>query len=315
MSIPIIIDCDPGHDDAIAILLALASPEVDLLGVTTVAGNSTLDKTTINALKVLELCDRREIPVAVGASRPLVRELVVAEYVHGKSGLDGPDLADPVMRPVSVHAVDFLADRILASPSPVTLIPVGPLTNIALLLSRYPEVAGNVSRIISMGGAIGTGNITPSAEFNIYVDPEAALRVYQSGIPITMIGLDVTHQALLNESHAERIRSMGRAGRFVAELLDFFIGNYPRHRAGGGAGRGGGAPIHDAVAVAHVIWPDLVNTVDCHVTVETQSELRRGRTVVDRWHVTGQAANADVGVAISGERFAELLIERISRLV
>jgi pyrimidine-specific ribonucleoside hydrolase len=314
MSIPIIIDCDPGHDDAIALLLALASPEVDLLGVTTVAGNSTLDKTTVNALKVLELCDRPEIRVAAGASRPLVRELVVAEHVHGKSGLDGPDLAHPVIEPVAGHAVDFLADRILGSSTPVTLIPVGPLTNIALLLSRYPEVMGNVSRIISMGGAIGTGNITPSAEFNIYVDPEAAHRVYHSGLPITMIGLDVTHQALLNENHAERLRSMGRTGQFVAELLDFFIGNYPRHHSGGGAGGSGGAPIHDAVAVAHVIWPDLVSTVDCHVTVDTQSELCRGRTVVDRWHVTGLATNADVGVAIPGDQFAELLIERISRL-
>jgi pyrimidine-specific ribonucleoside hydrolase len=309
MSIPIIIDCDPGHDDAIALLLALASPEVNLLGVTTVAGNSTLDKTTVNALKVLELSDHQEVPVAVGAGRPLVRELVVAEHVHGKSGLDGPDLPDPVTLPVAVHAVDFLAERILSSPEPVTLIPVGPLTNIALLLSRYPEAFANVSRIVSMGGAIGTGNVTPAAEFNIYVDPEAAHRVYHSGVPITMIGLDITHQALLDQSHAERLRSMGRAGRFVAELLDFFIGNYPRHRTGGG-----GAPIHDAVAVACVIWPDLVSAVDCHVTVDTQSELCRGRTVVDRWHVTGKPTNAAVGLALSGDRFAEILIERISRL-
>lgn len=314
MSIPIIIDCDPGHDDAIAILLALASPEVELLGVTTVAGNSTLDKTTVNALKVLELSDRRDIPVAAGASRPLVRDLVTAEHVHGKSGLDGPDLAHPVLEPMSVHAVDFLADRILEAPAPVTVVPIGPLTNIALLLSRYPEVVENVSRIITMGGAIGTGNITPSAEFNIYVDPEAAHRVYHSGLPITMIGLDVTHQALLDENHAERFRTLGRTGRFVAQLLDFFISNYPRHRSGRGAGGGGGAPIHDAVAVAQVIWPDLVSTVDCHVTVETQSELCRGRTVVDRWNVTGQAANAAVGVAIPGDRFADLLIERVSYL-
>jgi pyrimidine-specific ribonucleoside hydrolase len=313
MTIPIIIDCDPGHDDAIALLLALASPEVELLGVTTVAGNSTLDKTTSNALKVLELSGHPEVPVAVGASRPLVRELVVAEHVHGKSGLDGPDLPDPVTRPVPVHAVDFLAERILASPEPVTIIPVGPLTNIALLLSRYPETASNISRMVSMGGAIGTGNITPAAEFNIYVDPEAAHRVYHSGVPITMIGLDVTHQALLDRTHAERLRSMGRVGRFVAELLDFFIGNYPRHRSGGGSG-GGGAPIHDAVAVACVIWPDLVSTVDCFVTVDTQSELCRGRTVVDRWHVTDEAANAAVGIELPGDRFAEILLERISRL-
>ncbi len=309
MSIPIILDCDPGHDDAIALLLALASPELNLLGVTTVAGNATLPKTTTNALKVLELSGHQEVPVAAGASRPLIRELVVAAHVHGESGLDGPDLADPITRTAPIHAVDFLAERILSSSEPVTLIPVGPLTNIALLLNRYPEVVGNVRRIVSMGGAIGTGNVTPAAEFNIYVDPEAAHRVYHSGVPITMIGLEVTHQALLDQTHAERLRSMGRAGRFVAELLDFFIANHPRHHAGGV-----GAPIHDAVAVATVIWPDLVSMVECYVTVDTQSELCRGRTVVDRWHVTGKAANADVGVALDGVRFAELLIERISRL-
>ena len=309
MSTPIIIDCDPGHDDAIAILLALASPEVNVLGVTTVAGNTTLDQTTVNALKVLELSNRGDIPVAAGAPRPLVRELVVAHHVHGKSGLDGPVLADPTIRPVSVHAVDFLAEQLIGLGEPVTLVAVGPLTNIALLLSRYPEVVDRIERIVSMGGAIGVGNTTPAAEFNIYVDPEAAHRVYHSGVPITMIGLDVTHQALLDRSHAERMRPMSNAGRFVAELMDFFLGNYPRH----GTERPG-APIHDAVAVASVIWPDLVTTVDCHVTVDTQSELSRGRTVVDRWHVTAETPNASVGVSLSGERFAELLIERISRL-
>ena len=309
MTTPIILDCDPGHDDAIALLLALASPEVNLLGVTTVAGNTTLENTTLNALKVLELSDHREIPVAAGAARPLMRELVVAENVHGKSGLDGATLPDPVMEPVPTHAVDFLAEKILASPEQVTLVPMGPLTNIALLLNRYPEALDNVSRIVSMGGAIGIGNVTPAAEFNIFVDPEAAHRVYHSGVPITMIGLDVTHQALLDNTHAERLRPMGRAGRFVAELLDFFIGNYPRHRGGGV-----GAPIHDAVAVACVIWPDLVSTIHCYVTVETQSELSRGRTVVDRWHVTGQPANAEVGISLPGDRFADLLIERIAML-
>jgi pyrimidine-specific ribonucleoside hydrolase len=309
MTTPIILDCDPGHDDAIAMLLALASPEVNLLGVTTVAGNSTLENTTRNALKVLELSDHREVPVAAGAAGPLMRDLVVAAEVHGKSGLDGPVLPDPVIQPAATHAVDFLGETILSFSEPVTLVAMGPLTNIALLVSRYPEALDNVSRIVSMGGAIGLGNVTPAAEFNIFVDPEAAHRVYHAGVPITMIGLDVTHQAPLDRNHAERLRRMGRSGRFVAELLDFFIGNYPRHRSGGE-----GAPIHDAVAVAYVIWPDLVSTIPCYVTVDTQSELCRGRTVVDRWQVTGEPPNAEVGLSLPGDRFADLLIERIALL-
>jgi inosine-uridine nucleoside N-ribohydrolase len=309
MTTPIIIDCDPGHDDAIALLLALASPEVELLGVTTVAGNTTLDKTTVNALKVLELAGRTEVPVAAGCDRPLVRDLVVAEYVHGESGLDGPDLPPPVLRPRPEHAVDFIAGVIETHASPVTLVAVGPLTNVALLLARYPGVASRLAGIVSMGGAIATGNVTPAAEFNIYADPEAAHRVYRSGLSLTMVGLDVTHQALLNRDHAETLRVLGKCGRFVAELLDFFIGHHPRHYQ-----RGSGVPIHDAVAVAHLIWPDLVEVADLAVAVEITSDLTRGRTVVDRWQVTGDEPNAAVGVALDSERFANLLIERISRL-
>jgi inosine-uridine nucleoside N-ribohydrolase len=309
MTIPVLIDCDPGHDDAIAILLALASPEIDLLGITTVAGNSILPNTTINALKVLELTKRTDVPVAAGAARPLYRELRTAAHVHGATGLDGPKLPTPTLRPAPVHAVDFLAEKILSCSSPVTLIPVGPLTNIALLLNRYPEVTSNVTRIVSMGGAYQVGNVTPAAEFNIYVDPEAAHRVYHSGVPVTMIGLEVTHKALLNFEDANRLRDMGVAGRFVAELLDYYITNYPRRFEGVRA-----APIHDAVAVAHVLWPDLVQTTECYVTIETQSDLCRGRTVADVWHATENPANASVGVGVDGERFSRLLIERIASL-
>lgn len=309
MTIPVLIDCDPGHDDAIAILLALASPEIELLGITTVAGNSTLPNTTTNALKVLELTGRSDVPLAAGATRPLYRELRIAAHVHGESGLDGPILPKPTLRPALVHAVDFLAEKILTSGRPVTLIPIGPLTNVALLLNRYPEVTANLARIVLMGGAFEVGNVTPAAEFNIYVDPEAAHRVFHCGIPVTMIGLEVTHKALLNVNHAEQLRGTGKAGRFVAELLDFFITNYPRHfelqRA---------APIHDAVAVAHVLWPDLVETIDCYVTIETQSDLCRGRTVADRWNVTGVPANAAIGIGINGERFARSLVERLATL-
>src|SRR5439155_10340756 len=212
---PIVIDCDPGHDDAIAILLALASPEVELIGVTTVAGNQTLDKTTRNALVTLEIAGRSEVPVAAGAEAPLRRDLRTAAHVHGETGLDGPELPEPSARPVRAHASDFLAQ--LIEPG-VVLVPTAPLTNLALMLGRHPDMSDRLERIVWMGGAIAEGNITPAAEFNCFVDPEAAAGVFSSGVPITMVGLDVTHRALFTRTHAERLRGAGRAGLFVAEL-------------------------------------------------------------------------------------------------
>ncbi len=305
---PILLDCDPGHDDAIALLLALASPEVELLGVTTVAGNQTLEKTTANALRVLEFVGRGDVPVAAGADRPLARELFIAAYVHGESGLDGPALPEPQGAPVAQHAVDFLAERILASARPVTLVPVGPLTNVALLLARHPEAAENVERIVIMGGALAEGNVTPAAEFNVYVDPEAAWRVFHAGVPVTMIGLDVTHKALMTAAHAERLRASGPTGGMVAELFDFFIA-YHRRTYGEE-----GAPIHDAVAVAQVLRPGIVETLHRHVDVDCESQLCRGRTVVDLWHRTQNEPNVDVGVDLDAEGFLELLCERIASL-
>jgi len=305
VSTPIVIDCDPGHDDAIAILLALASPEVELRGVTTVAGNQTLDKTTRNALKVLELAGRADIPVAAGADRPLVRELRTAAHVHGETGLDGPDLPEPTTKPVDAHAVDLLAD--LLEPG-VVLVPTGPLTNVASLLESRPDFRKRLERIVWMGGAIAEGNVTPAAEFNAFVDPEAAAVVFESGIEVTMIGLDVTHQALFTRAHADRLRDTGRAGRAVAELSDFF------QRFHESRYDFDGSPIHDAVAVAEVIDPSLVTTVHCNVEVETASRYCDGRTVVDRWQVTERPRNCRAGVAVDAERFLELLIERISTL-
>ena len=305
MSTPIVIDCDPGHDDAIAILLALASPEVELRGVTTVAGNQTLDKTTRNALKVMELAGRTDIPVAAGADRPLVRELRTAAHVHGETGLDGPDLPEPTTKPVDAHAVDLLAD--LLEPG-VVLVPTGPLTNVAVLLESRPDVRKRLERIVWMGGAIAEGNVTPAAEFNAFVDPEAAAVVFESGIEVTMIGLDVTHQALFTRAHADRLRGTGRAGRAVAELSDFFQ-RFHESRYGFD-----GSPIHDAVAVAEVIDPSLVTSVHCNVEVETASQYCDGRTVVDRWLVTERRRNGRAGVAVDAERFLELLIERIATL-
>ena len=306
MSTPILIDCDPGHDDAIALLLALASPELDLLGVTTVAGNQTLEKTTANAIRVLEFVGRGDVAVAAGAERPLVREPFVAAYVHGETGLDGPALPPPEAAPVDRHAVDFLAERVLAASDPVTLVPIGPLTNVALLFATQPEAAARLERVVLMGGSIAEGNVTPAAEFNIWADPEAAARVFASGLDVTMIGLDVTHKALMRPTHAERLRDAGRTGTMVAELFDFFS---QFHRRAYGFD---GSPIHDAVAVAHVARPGLVETVERHVAVDCESRLCRGRTVVDVWRRTDNEPNAHVAVGIDADAFLDLLVERIA---
>ena len=297
----LVIDCDPGHDDAIALLLALASPELELLGVTTVHGNQTLEKTTDNALRVLELVGRSEVPVAAGADRPLVRDLHVAAHVHGESGLDGPELPDARAEPVEQPAVDFLLEHVTPE---VVLVPLGPLTNVALALDRglRPQ------RIVLMGGAIAEGNMTPAAEFNIWADPEAAQRVFHAGVPVTMIGLDVTHRALLTPAWAERFRAAGRVGTFVAELVEFFKRYHARTYGWDGA------PIHDALALAHAFRPGLVRTEHVNVEVELESELCRGRTVVDLWRRTEREPNADVGVEVDGDAFLELLLERIGRL-
>lgn len=298
----ILLDCDPGHDDAIAILLALASPEVELLGITTVAGNQTLAKTTANAIRILEFSERADVPVAAGADRPLVREPSVAKYVHGESGLDGPDLPPARGVPVDEHAVDFLARHATGA----TLVAIGPLTNVALMLTRHPEARPD--RIVLMGGSIGLGNVTPAAEFNIWADPEAAARVFTSRLDVTMIGLDVTHEALMTQADADRLREAGRTGKLVAELWAFY------NRFHSQTYGFDGSPIHDAVALAHVFRPDLVRTEHRHVAIDCASDLCRGRTVVDLWRRTEEEPNAHVGVGVDGRRFIELLLERLSSL-
>jgi inosine-uridine nucleoside N-ribohydrolase len=307
LTVPVLIDCDPGHDDAMALLLALASPELELLGVTTVHGNTTLDRTTANALRVLELAGRSDVPVAAGAERPLVGEPAVASDVHGESGLDGPELPEPTTAPVEAHAVDFLAARLDEAPA-TTLIATGPLTNVALLLARHPRAAGRIERIVLMGGAIAEGNVTPAAEFNIWVDPEAAARVFASGLDVTMIGLDVTHRALLTPAHAAALREAGRIGAFVADLHAF----YARFHAD--IYGWDGAPVHDALAVAHVIRGDLVHTERRNVAIDCASQLCRGRTVVDLWRRTGRPENAWVGVDLDAAGFLAFLLERLGRL-
>ena len=275
---------------------------------TTVAGNQSLEKTTANAIRVLEAAGRGSVAVAAGAERPLVREPAAAAEVHGDSGLDGPALAPPRARPVEAHAVDFIAAALRASPQPVTLVPLGPLTNIALLLAHHPGACERIERLVLMGGAIAEGNVTPAAEFNVWADPEAAQRVFSSGLDVTMVGLDVTHRALVLPEHAERLRASGPIGRIVAELLDFY-GVFHREVYGFP-----GSPIHDAVAVADVVALGLLETAHRHVAVDCQSELCRGRTVVDLWRRTGNEPNAHVAVGIDAEAFRELLIERLGTL-
>ena len=304
----IIFDCDPGHDDAIALLLALGSPELNLLGVTTVCGNQTLEKTTANAIRVLDYVGRDDVSVAAGADRPLVRDRHVAAEVHGETGLDGPDLPPASRPPEPAHAIDWIAMTLIGRPDPVTLVPTGPLTNIALFLARYPELAGRVERIVLMGGAIGEGNVTPAAEFNIWADPEAAHRVFTSGIDLTMVGLDVTHQALLGPADVARLRSSGRAGTLVADLFEFYV-QFHRRRYGWE-----GAPVHDAVAMAHVIDGGLLTTEHVGVVVDTGPELSRGRTHADRSGLADWERNCHVAVAIDSDRFREMLIGRISSL-
>ena len=305
--IPVILDCDPGHDDALAITLALARPELEVLGITTVGGNAPLAATTRNALRVLALLGRPDVPVAAGAPAPLVRDLETAPEVHGTSGLDGADLPEPVSEPREEGALEFLRATLEAAPAPVTLIPTGPLTNIALLLRTYPGLAARIARISLMGGSMRAGNWTPAAEFNIWVDPEAARIVFRSGLPITMCGLDVTHRALMGLPEVDRLRALGtRTGSVFADLLLFFT-RFHVERYGSAD-----TPIHDAVAVAAVALPDLVTTHRYHVDVAVDSDITRGRTVVDDRGQPGEPPNVDVALDIDRAAFADLVIDAVA---
>jgi inosine-uridine nucleoside N-ribohydrolase len=308
MSTPIILDCDPGHDDAIAILLALASPEVELVAITTVSGNQTVDKTTDNALKILELAGRTDVPVYRGSERPIVRARDVAAHVHGESGLDGPDLPAPSQAAQEGHAVDHLAGELRRRTGKVTLVATGPLTNVGLLFALHSDA--RPERIVLMGGAIGEGNRTPAAEFNIWADPEAAQRVFAEGLDTTMVGLDVTHRALITDEHTERMRGAGKVGKVVAELMDFYS-RFHRQRYPDLAG----SPMHDPVCIAHLIDPTLMQVRDALIEVDCTTGPSWGRTNVDwRGREHFGPPNAKVGVDIDGARFAELVIERISSL-
>ena len=308
----IIIDTDPGQDDAVAILLALASPdEIEVLGITAVAGNVPLELTAKNARIVCELAGRTDIPVFAGCDRPLKRPLITAEHVHGKTGLDGPVLPDPQMPLAEGHGVNFIIDTLRAQdPGTVTLCPLGPLTNIATAFQKAPDIVERVQQIVLMGGAyFEVGNITPAAEFNIHVDPEAADIVFKSGVDIVVMPLDVTHKALVTKPRNDAFRALGtKVGIAVAEMTDFFE-RFDKEKYGSE-----GAPLHDPCVTAYLIRPELFSGRHVNVEIETQSDLTLGMTVADWWGVTDREPNALFIGDLDADGFFALLTERLARL-
>ncbi|WBL34447.1 nucleoside hydrolase [Sinirhodobacter sp. HNIBRBA609] len=307
----IIIDTDPGQDDAVALLLALASPELEVLGITCVAGNVPLALTTRNARVVCELAGKTEVKIFAGCDRPMQRALVTAEYVHGKTGLDGIALPDPTMALQDAHAVDFIIETLRDLPEgSVTLCPLGPLTNIATAFTRAPDIVPKVAEIVLMGGAyFEVGNTTPAAEFNIYVDPQAAEIVFKSGVPLVVMPLDVTHKALTTRARIEAFRALGtRVGNAVASWTDFFE-RFDMAKYGSQ-----GAPLHDPCVIAYLLNPNLFEGRHINVEIETRSELTMGMTVADWWRVTDRPANALFMGSLDAEGFYTLLTERIGRL-
>ena len=299
----VILDCDPGHDDAISIIIAASDvSDLNILGITTVAGNVEVEKNTINTLKICELLGL-DVPVVQGARRPMVKESEIAPEIHGETGMDGPVLPDPQMQVTSGHAVDFIIEQVMNSSEPVTLVPTGPLTNIAMALIKEPRIIENIDEIVLMGG--GTfGNWTPAAEFNIFVDAEAAKVVYDSTAPVTMFGLDVTHQVIATEDIIERVSKIdNEIAVFVKELLIFFGETYKNH-----FGFNGG-PIHDACTTMYLLKPELFKTEYLNVTVETKGEYSYGMTVVDTLSVTGREPNTNVALGVNTDEFWTLFEE------
>jgi inosine-uridine nucleoside N-ribohydrolase len=308
MAIPVLLDCDPGHDDAIAIMLAAASPAVDLLGITTVAGNQTLAKTTLNARRVCSAAGIT-VPIAAGRAQPLHGRLQTAAGIHGETGLDGPAFGEPAVQVEPVGAVEFLHRVIGEADRPVTLVATGPLTNVAALLLAHPEMAGRIREIVVMGGSTERGNATPYAEFNVRTDPEAADIVIGSGLPVTMCGLNVTHRALATGDVLGRIAALGTPlARICVDLLTFFSASY-RRVFGFEA-----PPLHDPVAVARVIDPAMVTTVEANVAVELAGTHTRGATVVDLHGVTRRRPNAQVATGLDVHRFWDLIVTAIAAL-
>lgn len=313
---PIIIDTDPGQDDAVAIMLALACPqELEVLGITTVAGNVPLPLTLKNALSIVELCQRDDVPVYAGCDRPMVRPLVTAEYVHGSTGLNGSGLGDPTREAADGHAVDFIIDTLLGYKADgegqkVTICALGPLTNVATALQREPAIAAQIDEIVMMGGGLFEGgNVTPGAEFNIYVDPQAAAIVFASGLPLVLMPLDVTHKALTTPDRLAAFRALDSpAGNCIAGMLDFFE-RFDVEKYGSIGG-----PLHDPTVIAYLLTPEILKGRQCNVEIETESELTMGTTVIDWWNVTERANNCLVFGDIDAEAFFAMLVDRVRQL-
>ena len=307
----VIIDCDPGQDDAVALFLAMSSPdELDILGVTTVAGNVPLELTQRNARMMCDIAGRRDLPVYAGCERPLVLEPITAEYIHGNTGIDGVDVFEPDTPLQQGHAVDFIIETLLAADKgTVTLIPTGPMTNVATAIQREPAILDSVQEIVAMGGAMREGgNRSPSAEFNVLVDPHAADIVYNSGKPVTALGLDVTHQVLSTRERVARMRALDNAVAVAtADMLSFFH-RYDTKKYGSE-----GAPLHDPCTIAWLLRPDLFATRRCNLSVEKESELTLGHTAVDFWHVTDRPHNVDWAYEVDADGFYDLLTERLAR--
>ena len=305
----LLIDCDPGVDDAIALLLAFASPELNLRGITTVGGNVPLVHTQTNARKICELAQVRNVPIFAGCSRPILRSLVTAEYVHGATGLGQVNLPEPTIELSPQHGVDFLIETLLASVKPMKIATLGPLTNLAIALVKSPQIIEKIRQVVMMGGATTHGNVTPSAEFNIYCDPHAAQIVMTSGVPVVMMGLDVTHQAIATPNRLAKIRQIGDPiGTLVATLLEDYSHHDIQHYGFEGA------PLHDPCVIAYLTNPTLFETRTCCVEVEIQSEMTIGRTIVDWYGVSDRAPNVEVVCAIDSDGFYALLCDRLTAL-
>lgn len=309
MSRRIILDCDPGHDDAMAILLALGTPEIELEAITTVAGNHPLDITTLNARRVCTLAGVTDVPIAAGCAAPLVRPLVTATEIHGTTGLQGHTWGEPTVNVVAEHAVDLIVDLVMAAPGEITLVPTGPLTNIAVALRKEPRIASRVREVVLMGGSYTRGNVTPAAEFNVYVDPEAASAVFAAGWPLTMIGLDVTHMANATAEVLARVGALGTevSGAVVGMLA--FYRDRQLHEFGTAAPH-----VHDPCAVACVARPDLVSLSEARVEVELAGTFTRGMTVTDFRMRGGAKPNAMVGTSIDEKAFWDMFVAAIERI-